>query len=640
MMFGKRKQNAVPTAEERAAEQAKTFFDSVSPGVIKFMTDHYIVGDCWRSVWAIREYPVTTNETAILSRLGDRTGVTLRIYHRPVDLVEQHAIMQQSARKNTMMSVGNDVSDAIEAQGNLQDMTEMMNNLRSTGEKLFHVAVFVELNAGSHDALKELQHDVSMELTRGKIMVDRLTLRQKEGFLSVQPYGSNQFGAQYERVLPASSTANLFPMNYSGKSDPHGFYIGRDKFGSSVLVDFDRRSDDKTNSNVLILGNSGQGKSYLLKLLLVNERESGKDLVILDPEAEYEELTEALGGTYIDFMSGRYIINPLEPKSFFSEDDKKKSQDKRKGKLTAKPSDAAPQLDDEQEENRHVTRLSQHISFLKDFFRAYKNFTDMQIDTIEALLIKLYDKFNITDKTDFDKLHPRDYPTMRDFYDLLEEEYILFEEKKQAGEIGAGVHYTADLLNEICLALQSMCVGAESKFFNGHTNIRDEQFVCFGVKGLLETNKRLKDTMLFNILSYMSHQLLGRGNTVAAIDEAYLFLTNLTAIEYIRNAMKRVRKKDSAVILASQNVEDFMVESVKEYTMPMLSIPDFRFFFYLGKIPPHLAVEVLRMEPSEHDLISNSCRGQCLFICGNERHLLMVRAPDHKAALFGKAGGR
>ena len=632
-MFGKKKQPPVPTAEERAAEQAKTFFDSVSPGVVKFMTDYYIVGDKWCCAWAIREYPVTTDEPAILSRLGDRTGVTLRIYHRLVDIVERNAIMQQSTRKNTMMSMGNDVSAAIEAQGNLEDLDALMRKIHHTGESMFHVAVFIELSAESHDALRELQHDVSMELTRGKITVDRLTLRQKEGFLSVQPYGSNQFGAQYERVLPVSSTANLFPLNYSGKSDPHGFYIGRDKFGSSVLVDFDRRSDDKTNSNVVILGNSGQGKSYLLKTILTNLRESGKDLVILDPEAEYEELTEALGGTYVDFMSGQYIINPLEPKSFFSED-KKKVQDKRRGRLNAKPTD------DDMEENRHVTRLSQHISFLKDFFRTYKNFTDMQIDTIESVLLKLYAKFHITDETDFDKLHPRDYPTMRDFYDLLEEEFIRLDDERKSGKTGETVHYTAELVNEVCLALQSMCIGAESKFFNGHSNIRDEQFVCFGVKGLLETNKRLKDTMLFNILSYMSHQLLGKGNTVAAIDEAYLFLSNLTAIEYIRNAMKRVRKKDSAVIIASQNVEDFMVESVKEFTMPMLSIPDFRFFFYLGKISPQLAVEVLRMEPSEHDLISNSCRGQCLFICGNERHLLMVRAPEHKAALFGKAGGR
>ena len=74
-MFGKKKHPPVPTAEERAAEQAKTFFDSVSPGVVKFMTDYYIVGDKWCCAWAIREYPVTTDEPAILSRLGDRTGV-------------------------------------------------------------------------------------------------------------------------------------------------------------------------------------------------------------------------------------------------------------------------------------------------------------------------------------------------------------------------------------------------------------------------------------------------------------------------------------------------------------------------------------------------------------------------------------
>ena len=77
--------------------------------------------------------------------------------------------------------------------------------------------------------------------------------------------------------------------------------------------------------------------------------------------------------------------------------------------------------------------------------------------------------------------------------------------------------------------------------------------------------------MLFNILSYMSNKLLGEGNTVASIDELYLFLSNLTAIEYIRNAMKRVRKKDSAMILASQNIDDFLIPSVKEYTKPLFS---------------------------------------------------------------------
>lgn len=81
----------------------------------------------------------------------------------------------------------------------------------------------------------------------------------REGFLSAMPFGCNRFGSQFERVLPASAIGNMFPFNFSGKTDPKGFYIGRDKYGTNILVDLDRRADDKTNSNILILGNSGQG---------------------------------------------------------------------------------------------------------------------------------------------------------------------------------------------------------------------------------------------------------------------------------------------------------------------------------------------------------------------------------------------
>lgn len=78
---------------------------------------------------------------------------------------------------------------------------------------------------------------------------------------------------------------------------------------------------------------------------------------------------------------------------------------------------------------------------------------------------------------------------------------------------------------------------AKAKYFNGRTNICGAEFVCFGVKNLMDTNKRLKDMLLFNILSYMSNQILGKVNTVAAVVELYLFLSDLTAIEYIRNGI-------------------------------------------------------------------------------------------------------
>ena len=603
----------VLTPEQVEEIRTKDFFDMILPSTVKFMSDHYIVGDSYRCVWAIREYPPSTEEQAILSQLADRNGVTIRIYHRLVEAMEQRKIIQNATRRNTMKSGGNDVNDTIEAEGNLQDVIELLANLRKNREPLLHCSVFIELKAKNMEALKELQSEISMELTRSKISVDRLTLRQKEGFLSVLPVGANQFGAQFERVLPASSVANLYPFNFSGKTDPHGLYIGRDKYGTNILADFDRRAEDKTTSNILILGNSGQGKSYLMKLNLTNIRESGKSVICLDPESEYEELCANLGGCYIDFLSGEYAINPLEPKAL---------------------SDGDTEVDaNAPEAFKKATRLSQHIAFLKDFFRSYKDFTDSQIDTIEILLSKLYARYGITDSTDYSKLKPTDYPIMSDFYKLCEEEFMTYDQKRK-------YLYTEQTLQEVCLGINSMCVGAESRYFNGYTNITDSEFLVFGVKGLMDTNKRLKDAMLFNILSFMSNKLLSKGNTVASIDELYLFLTNTTAIEYIRNAMKRVRKKESSIILASQNIEDFLIPSIREFTKPLFSIPTHQFLFNAGQINPKEYMDALQVEPSEFDLIKYPERGTCLYRCGNERYLLQVIAPEYKSAMFGKAGGR
>ena len=611
-MLFKKKQIEL-TEEQKEEIRIKDFFDRILPSTIKFSTDHYIIGDSYRCVWAIKEYPPTTEELALFSQLADRNNVTVRLYSRMVDSLEQRRIIQNATRRNKLNSGSNDAMENITAEGNLQDVVTLIAELRKNKEPLLHCAVYLELKADSMQNLRELQSEILMELTRSKMSVDRLTLRQKEGFLSVLPVGYNVFKEQFERVLPASSVANLYTFNYSGKTDPKGFFIGRDKYGTNILVDFDRRAEDKTNANCLILGNSGQGKSFLLKLILTNLRESGKRIISLDPEAEYEELTNALGGCYIDFMSGEFIINPLEPKSF-GDGDKEYDQ-------------TVP------EAFRRVTRLSQHIAYLKDFFRAYKEFNDEQLDTLEIILTKLYTNFGITDYTDYDKLTANDYPIMSDLYKLLEKEYKGYQHNQKN-------IYREKTLQELCLGLHSMCIGTESKYFNGHTNIADDKFLCFGVKGLMDTNRRLKDALLFNVLSYMTNELLSKGNTVASIDELYLFLTNMTAIEYIRNASKRVRKKDSSVILASQNIEDFMLDGIREYTKPLFSIPTHQFLFNAGNIEPKTYMDIMQLEPSEFDLIKYPERGTCLYRCGNERYLLQVIAPEFKQKMFGKAGGR
>ena len=589
----------------------RTYLDCIAPGVVKFEVDHYIFGNTYRCVWALREYPASTESQAILRHLGEKSGVTLRIYCRQVSPSEEDRIIDNANKKNKLDgSDPNKLRQAVEAESNLRDVAELVHKMHREHEPLLHCAVYLEMTADSAEHLRQLQTDVLTELVRCKLNVDKLLLRQKQGFYCASPVGYNALGREFERVLPAGSVANLYPFNYSGKTDPNGFYIGKDKYGSNIVVDFDRRDSDKTSANILILGNSGQGKSYLMKLLICNLLEAGKSVISLDAEHELEELCGNLNGCFVDLMAGERRINVLEVRCW-NED--------------TEADESAP------EAFRKSTLLARHISFLKDFFRAYKDFSDPQLDTIEIMLSALYKKWGISEETDFRRLTPEDYPILSDLYALINNELVNYRN---------GSLYTRELLQEVLLGLHSLCVGADAPFFNGHTNISDDRFLVFGVGGVLTAAKSLRNALLFNVLAYMSDRLLTVGNTVAALDELYLWLSSPIAIEYIRNCLKRVRKRDSALIMASQNLEDFDQEGVREMTKPLFAIPPHQFLFNPGSIGRRFYMDMLQLDEAEFELIQHARRGECLFKCGAERYHLKVIAPDHKAVLFGTAGGK
>ena len=401
--------------------------------------------DAGQYLQAIREelpYPATTEELALLRHLGEKSGVTLSIYTRQVTAAEENGILHNAENKNRMArSSTNSMKAAVTAEGNLQDVAELIAAMRKNREPLIHCAVYIDLAARDPESLRRLREEVTAELVRSKLGTDQLLLRQQDGFLSSNPMGRNTFRSQYERVMPASSVANLYPFNYSGKTDPHGFYIGRDRYGSNIIVDLDRRAEDKTTASALILGNSGQGKSYLLKLLLCSILEAGKSAICLDPEHELIDLCSHLGGCFIDLMSGQYRINPLEPKVWDVGGE-------------GEPEPDTPLA------FRQKTRLSQHISFLKDFFRSYKDFADRHIDTIELMLERLYRSFGLNDHTDFSTLTPTDYPILSDLYDVIEDAYQHYDREENP-------LYPKELLREILLGLHSMCRGRRASSSTG-----------------------------------------------------------------------------------------------------------------------------------------------------------------------------
>ena len=277
--MAKKQQKKKVGTKQPPLPRPKEFLDLIAPAAVQFNTDSFILGGTYRSVMVLRSYPPTTEQLALLSQLGELGGVTLHLTARQVTAAEENAILHTATNKSRMERGNlNNMKQSVTAEAKLQDVAALINTLRREQEPLLHCSVFLELSANSAEQLRTLRDQVNAMLLRAKLRADPLFLRQRDGFLSSNPAGHNVFGAFAERVLPASSVANLYPMSYSGKTDPCGFYLGNEKYGSNIIVDLDRRTGDKTNASALILGNSGQGKSYLLKFLLCNVLESGKSV--------------------------------------------------------------------------------------------------------------------------------------------------------------------------------------------------------------------------------------------------------------------------------------------------------------------------------------------------------------------------
>lgn len=626
-----KKKAEMPTPEEIEAGKVKSYKDLIAPSVVSFRRSpgYYILGNTYRCVWAIRSYAETVEkdspEIALLRELGESDGITLHIYTRHMPTVERDEIFHRAQNRTNMQKRSSyKLHEQIEADEQLTTLSRMIRETQRTKETFVYCAVFIELIADSLEHLQSKQIETQSILTHHKILVDKLYLRQLQGFESVKPNGKNAFGTEFERVFPASSVANLFPFSYSGKNDKNGFYIGRDQNGSNIIVDFDRRAEDKTNGHILILGNSGEGKSYLMKLIITNVIMAGKKVYILDPDNEYGELVKNLGGTYLDMMDSKYYINVLEPKTWVD------------------PTQEINEFDDSPEAFKKQNRLSQHIAYLRDFFSVYQDFSSAQLDIIEIMLEETYKRRGITPRTDFTKLTSEDYPILSDLYRVIEEKLESYDEEAAlAAKAGHPVMYSLEMLKSVGLGLRGICIGAMSRYFNGHTNIPNSNFIDFCVKDALTTNDNLKNAMFLNIFSYMSHKFLTEGSCDLFVDELHEFVKNRLAITYINSFMKRGRKKESGVCIGSQNVEDLLNPSVITYTKPLMSIPTHSFLFHPGANCDISEFQrTINVQPWEYEIIQTPNRGHCLYKCGAERYHLSVRAPEHKSALFGNAGGR
>jgi len=201
----------------------------------------------------------------LLRQLGELEGVTVHLAVRKVSAAEEEAILHAATNKSLMeRSNVSNVKQSVTAEAKLQDTASLILGMRRDREPLLHTSVFLELTARTMEELQRLRDSISAILLRGKLSKDPLLLRQRDGFYHPTQLAETLWGHLRSGSCPPPARQISF-SELLRQDGPPRFFIGRDKYGSNVIVDLDRRAPDKTNGSSLILGNTGQGKSYLLQ---------------------------------------------------------------------------------------------------------------------------------------------------------------------------------------------------------------------------------------------------------------------------------------------------------------------------------------------------------------------------------------
>jgi len=399
------------------------------------------------------------------------------------------------------------------------------------------------------------------------------------------------------------------PFASSGFSDRDGYYFAKDSQGGLVVLDPWLRGGDRTNSNFVVLGVAGVGKSTAVKSLILSEWMSGTKIIYIDPEREARHMCGKLGGDWINCCGGSYgMINPLEIRPAPADED-----------------------GDELYADAGMGAMARHFKTLEVFFKLYMpDITDMQMSLLNLILEELYFDFGITWGTDITGLKSEDYPTFSDLYALIKKRLEASREKEMI--------YLSVLLRELA-------EGSDNFLWNGHTTIKaHSRFICLDTLDLQSTSDKIKEAQYYNILTWAWEQM-SRDRTEKVLlicDESYLLVDTHVpqSLIFLRNVAKRARKYEAGLIIISHSVVDFLDPSVKLYGQALMDLPTYKILMGMDGQNLVETTELYSLTELEQDLLFNKKRKYALFFSGSKRLLIRLDLSDYKMALIGRGGGR
>ena len=440
----------------------------------------------------------------------------------------------------------------------------------------------------------------------------KLLFKQKMAYYDALPFlrGFNQKETIYN--ITTAGLAGTFPFISTFFMDDEGIYMGSNEhmifFDLFKNLRVNRASKlTRTNANMAILGKSGGGKSYFCKKLLLNERLDNCKIFILDPEDEYRKLAKSVNGNWIDIggvSSG--MINPFHVfPSLAQSDDEKNNPD---GTITS------------------ADHLSQHRQFLESFFKVVIPEIDYETLTLLNKNIKeLYTNFRITETTNVENLKAEDFPTFEDLGKLIDKN----------SKLHIDIYYES-LYRRLSLILEDFRKGGlNSKLWNGYTTLKTKnKFTVLNFQSLFaNNNNRVANGQILVVMRYLMQEIIKNKNLnngaselskiIIQIDEAHQFIDPdfPVALKFMYQMIKRIRKYAGSMIVATQNIKDFIgrSEATRTQASAILNGCQYAMIFGLGADDLNSTVELYRsynngLTKAEQDFIANASQGEALLL--------------------------
>lgn len=587
----------------------------VYPDEVKFNMNSTKIDGQQYKFFTITDYPIEVpNAWAYPLFSLDESRVVVNI--SPIDKYKAEKDLDKSLMEMEI-KLGKDMrsSQKIEAQQHVETLKELLKGIKGSNENLYNTTIHI-------CAKEEVKKEVRAVLRQNGYRFSENFARQVDAFISSNISMLDTLEKSAGRGIQTTSLAAAFPFISTTLHDERGIYIGYNQY--PVFANFFARNNERVNSNMMIIGKSGSGKSYCTKTLLTNFAADNTRIFILDPENEYEILCHNLGGKIIDVgNSTDGIFNPFH---------------------------IYPSL--EAEEGEGNDSFNEHLQFMEQFYRLIlPGITTDAFEMLNSITAELYRRKGIDSMTNIAELQPSDFPIFDDLIEMVDEMI----------EVETNDYHLRNLQTVRMFIEKFGTGGRNSNLWNGFASIQtNENFVCFSFRTLVSNrNDIIANAQMLLVFKYLDSEIIKNRDfnlkyfadqeleedhrrVICAVDEAHVFINKKfpIALDFMAQMAKRIRKYNGMLIIITQNIKDFVgSEEIAQQSTAVINACQYSIIMSLAPADINDLITLYRnaggINKEEQNSIVTARRGQCFLITGPmNRTTVQIEALNTTKELF------